>query len=533
MDIIDTIMGTHGEVARTPELDRVIALPRKPVQPSIAEDLTAWLGGVGMTLWPIQAEALEALHDHGGAFGIIGVGGGKTLISYLAPRMIGAKRPVLLAPKNLLKEKTPREFTELEKHWGPSPMRMVSYEKLSRGVSLDGDLIIADECHALKNPYSGRTRAFMDYMRENDVPVICMSGTITDRSLMDFWHLIAACLGIERMPLPAKLTEAQKWANAVDEKTEVRARPGALTLLTKGSQRLEDVREAVGRRIRETPGVVHLETVDVGASISIEVRPFQAPPKAKPVLRKIVRERIGPNGDELTPADVWRHSRTAMWGFVYVWVPAAPADWLKKRSRWKRLARCVLESFDPRYRTELAVSNAADRGELDDLTCRAWREWKAVRASFKPNSVPIWYGTEAVERVAKIQSDLFWVQYQALGEKLAEITGWPYYREKGMCGSRFVGSHDAGPAIVSIGSCSKGHNLQRFHRNVVLNIPPKGQVWEQMIGRTHRPGQQADTVEFIVLARAHDLDLIQAREDALYQQQTAGQPQKLCLADWI
>src|SRR5690606_28808723 len=98
-------------------------------------------------------------------------GAGKTLISYLAPCILDAKRPLLILPAKL-KEKTRREFRTLAYHWrGPHPdaFRIESYELLGRmnaGNKLDDkgrvvrpgflerynpDLIILDEFHKAKN----------------------------------------------------------------------------------------------------------------------------------------------------------------------------------------------------------------------------------------------------------------------------------------------------------------------------------------------------------------------------------------------
>ncbi len=82
----------------------------------------------------------------------------------------------------------------------------------------------------------------------------------------------------------------------------------------------------------------------------------------------------------------------------------------------------------------------------------------------------------------------------------------------------------------------RGFNLQyKWHRNLVLNSPPVGKHYEQFIGRTHRRGQKESTVYVTMLHAVEEQreGFRQARADALYNQQTTGQPQKLCFADYV
>ena len=80
---------------------------------------------------------------------------------------------------------------------------------------------------------------------------------------------------------------------------------------------------------------------------------------------------------------------------------------------------------------------------------------------------------------------------------------------------------------------AEGFNLQSYFRNLILNATPSGLLWQQLMGRTHRFGQEADTVFFTVLTNvAEQMDgLRRAITDAEYIQATTGQAQKLCLAD--
>lgn len=558
---LDAWTGTHGEVRSTDELRRVAALPWREELPAHAAGIvTRELGGDGMELRPKQAEILVAISE-GGCFASVPVGGGKTLPTFLASHVAGVQKGLLLIPSKL-RHKTRRDFAALAQHWpktkparvrfdddtppldlrmeGPA-LNVAGYGMLSTRPELieeiSPQLIILDEAHACKNLRAGCTKRLVRYLRKKPTRVLAMSGTVTDRSLLDFWHLLVFTHG-DGMPLPRSRAETAMWARAVDEKPEVRARPGALSLLLRPGEQLtpETARAAVGRRWRGTTGVVEQKTADVAASIQIERLRPQVPVGARPHLKRLEGDHIRPDGEEATPADVWRIRRELVTGFAYVWREQPPEHWRKARLNWGRFARAVLERGDARFDTELQVSNGCKNGDLPD---RQWRQWREVRDDFRPISEPRWFGDDLLEYVVARcrEPTLVWVEHVAFGERLADLTGWSYYRRKGGHDARgnFVEDDPADrPAILSVASCSDGLNLQhRWHQNLVVTPSPNGRTWEQMLGRTHRPGQQEDQIMCEVICTRLGVDLEQAIADAEYTQAMTGVPHKLLIADWV
>jgi len=196
---------TRGAVENSQEFRRVHDLPRsdwrartdlQELVSLLTEEYRTPAGT--MTLRPIQAATLETLHNHRGAFGAIGVGEGKTLITYLAPLVMGSKRPLLIVPAKL-KEKTIRDFAALAKDWRKgADVEVISYEWLSRVnaadflTDFDPDLISCDEVHRIKNASASCTRRVVRHLRERpEVVLLALSGTVASRSLMDFHHLLA------------------------------------------------------------------------------------------------------------------------------------------------------------------------------------------------------------------------------------------------------------------------------------------------------------------------------------------------------
>ncbi len=538
---------TRGCVKNTPEFRRVLGLPRhRWAEPSdLAEQVSDYLrlpGGT-MTLWPVQAAALEHLHDSEGLFADIGCGDGKTLVSFLAGTVLRAKVTLILVPAKLL-EKTRRDFAELAKHWQQfGRIEVMSYEMLGRVASAEylekwaPELIVADEAHLLRNMSASRTRRVMRYLQNHTVVFFAaMSGTMSNRSLKDFHHLMAAALRAE-MPLPRTRAETALWARAVDQKVETRSRPGALVqLLEPGEEsNLENIRSAVGRRIAEAPGVIYTAKGDVPTSIQME---YFIPPANDAVNYYLAQlsAKVAPNGDTCQDVDVFRHVRTLVQGFYYLWDPEPPAGWRKARAAWAAFANEILAMHDPRYDSPLMVAQGCMRGELPD---RAWVAWVDVRDDYQITSRPEWLDDAPLEAVlAEVQGPtLIWVEHRAAGERLAALSGFPYFHKKGRDATgRAI--EDADPSetlILSIASNAEGRNLQAWSQNFVVTPPPSGKTWEQLLSRTCRSGQLADTITVRPMLGHPKMSqaMETARNDARYVQQTTGTRQKLLLADVV
>ncbi|GAF83391.1 unnamed protein product, partial [marine sediment metagenome] len=199
-----------SRVSRSMEFRRIEEIPRRQwdVEPYISEaipQLTSYLKTEAgtMGLWKIQAAALAEIGFCKGAFLPIGVGGGKALISLLAPMMLEAKRPILFVPAKLRDQTIQEVIPQMSPHWVLHPdLKIYSYSALSleKNAKLledyNPDLIIFDEAHHVANPKSGRTRRLTRYFRTHpDTMCVAMSGTISKRSMKDWAHIIQWCLG--------------------------------------------------------------------------------------------------------------------------------------------------------------------------------------------------------------------------------------------------------------------------------------------------------------------------------------------------
>jgi hypothetical protein len=530
-------------VSRSSDFRRIEALPRRdwktaPDLDRLVVLLTRYLKTPGGTqeLRRVQAAAIREIYDVRGMVGFIPVGEGKTLISLLAPVVIGAVRPLLIIPADL-RDKTKAELPSIRLHWRLHPnLEIRSYEELSTRQRAEElweirpDMILMDEGHRAGNPKAAVVRRVDRYKKDFPTTIIVvMSGTLSSRSLREYWHLMKWALGDRLCPLPLRWPELTDWADAIDEKVTSRAAPGALVRFSDGAEDLESVRRGFQRRLIETPGVISGEGADVKSSLRIHGVHFAVPPVVQGFLRELRHSWQDPNGDPLFRAtDVWRIARQLACGFWLRWDPPAPPDWLAARQAWGIHVRHVLRHNRRGLDTEKQVWDEceANNGPMEFL------EWRQIRPAFKPNPVPEWIHDFALVQAAawlERHKQLVWVGHPAFGGRLEAMTGVPFFGG----GDRRILSA-TGPGIASIAAHHKGKNLQhQWCKNYVVAPPSKGSIWEQLIGRTHRPGQPADEVAFWINQHVEELSasFAQARADAEYIEQTQGSRQKLNYAD--
>ena len=133
------------------------------------------------------------------------------------------------------------------------------------------------------------------------------------------------------------------------------------------------------------------------------------------------------------------------------------------------------------------------------------------------------------------EKGICWTEHVFYGRRLAQLTGATYYGANGLSdGGESITGVKAGKAIIaSVQANGTGRNLQMFSSNLITSCPPGPAIVEQLIGRTHRDGQEADTVTVDILlgCREHHDAFYRALDGAKAAADVLGHDQKLLLAD--
>ena len=531
----------HVPVGPSEDLTRILALPRRvldPADPKAAERWTAALrktdapcdckerwGFCIQQLMPIQGWALEEASHVGGLLGLVAVGGGKTGLDILLPLVVpGCKTAVLLIPPNLKHQLLARDLPQWSAHWkvpnlaggryftqGLPTLHVVAYSELSSAKATDllrrirPDLVIADECHQLKHRTAARTRRLLRQFSENPETRLCaLSGTVTNRSLLDYGHLASHALG-GRSPLPLHPSVLEEWAGALDAETAhtVAAPAGALRQLCTP---LEHVRVGFRRRLVESPGVVATSESSLGTSLVLDNRPLQTPPDVSLAL-EIVRDTWQrPDGEELTEAMQKARVCQELAAGVYlrwIWPRMEPEalilEWLDARKVWHKELREKLRFGGEGMDSPLLCARAAARwyaGERGHATWAStyWPRWQSIKDKCIPETEAVWVSDYLVRDAAGWAAEspgIVWYSNDAVGRKIAEIGKLPFFGPGAEASAAILRETGNRSIVASLRAHGEGKNLQVFNRCLFAQFPTNP---EQNIGRLHRPGQQADEV---------------------------------------
>ncbi len=519
-------------VSVSSEFRRIRELPRRELK---SENLTGLfrIPGGSMMLWPIQCAALLEAEKANGLIAPIGVGHGKTLISLLVPFALKSKKTVLLVPPQLRDQLLEHDIPRLAKHFVlPNCIHVVAYSELSSARKADileriaPDLIVADEAHHLRHKSSARTKRFLRYFKEHpETRLVALSGTITSKSVRDYAHLARLALR-DGSPVPTTYQIIEEWASALDV-SDFPMPPGALQEFCAEG---ESVREGFRRRCVETSGWVSTAESALGTSLIIRALKPEVPKPIASALRLLRNDWVIGSEDITDPMAFARVAKQVACGFYYRWDwpnNVVDREWLEARSNWNREVREKLKRSVEGMDSPLLLANAAKSGKW---ASEHWAAWEAMKERPAPPTVPVWIDYGIMDYVVEWAKGggVIWYVHDAVGQALA-ARGLPVFggdsdKELGEC---------TAPAIAcSITAHGFGKNLQRWNRNLIVAFPSNGSTVEQVLGRTHRPGQEAD--EVFVDWLAHTSELVGAYEtacrDADYITESVGNKQKLSFA---
>lgn len=579
----------------------------------------------GWRLWPIQSDAVLTYEIYGGLFAPIGVGWGKTLISLMIAEKAfrkGRKKSLLLVPASvypqLVNSNIPWARTKVPlsvpfHYMGGKSMperRMIArsgrigcyilpYSMLSTEdtITVDHEIglleaiaaetVIGDEIHYLSNRGARRTKRMLNWMIETQPEHCCMSGTITQKSVRDYHHLMKAALG-RNAPLPLSPQLASEWGQVLDaDAFFTDGMTGPIRPLVDWARAhfpgtdfafdRSGFRKAYQLRLVTAPGVVSTGDSEIKTSLVMTNRPVLQPEKREgwakltDLITTVVDLFETPNGDEIEHrihAHKWLKELTA--GFYNELIWPTPEMIAKKLGcdddeAQEHLARALthheakqvyakklrkwLNAHDiPGADTPMTVGASMARDGAKVVGHELYQLWSAMK-ELEYEGMPERYGravrvcdykVDAAIKWAKKQSEgaLMWYQHQEIGEWLAELAaaeGLDYLHCPAGKSSNLALDLDQNPQnaskllICSISAHWEGKNLQPMGPTYFCEWNQSAKYSEQVLGRNHRNGQMRDELAPVTCFTT-DFDVMSfasTLNDALYIQQTMGTRQKL------
>lgn len=536
-------------------------------------------GSLIESLRDVQSAILAAIEACQGGLFPVGVGHGKAGAAILAPTALNAEVAVILTTSGTLTQLR-KTFAVWRQHFKVlDNTHILSYDQLStqtgttlleeivKGYPDEKIVIVADEAHKLKRPDSARTKRllrFFDGDLKNGLRghpkarFVALSGTMTSKSLRDFSHLSRLALR-HLSPVPHDEHDLDAWSECVD----VEGTPGDLhwkrveplwrAFAASGKpmfdmtyeDRRSYIRKAFQARLRSCPGVVATDEQSIQCSLVVMAHDLSVPERVKTAMTAAQTGGLDPEGEPLPDeASVARIQRQLSAGFYYVWDwpnGEVDMDWMQARRRWHALVRIELQAhatqgYDSEFLVASKVARDVERGFRDEIHC-AWMRWDKQRQKRwmwpdgverpTPATRTIWVSTYFVEAALRFiktfkEPVLIWYESRAIQEAL---------RANGV-EVRGAGEDPPRQALtvaLSTRAHGEGLNLQSWTRNIILEPMSSGERWEQVLGRTHRPGQLADEIEVHVFQHTFSFQrsMNQAREDARYIEDTSGNRQKL------
>lgn len=372
---------------------------------------------------PSQAWGLWELPIAGGLFGMISVGGGKTILGIMAPlAMPKLRHPdgsvaqwILLAkPNQRLHYRN--AYLRLREHFrvpsivfedkslkgsfrerGQPVLHFIPYSLLSNPRSsrlfemLDPDGAIADEFHLLANRESARTLRFLRAMATRERVMCGWSGSTIKRSMRDCSHLAAHSLGLGS-PYPILPPDVNDWSRIIDPS----ATPDRVSALAKallaafGSKKVDEqlfasgfaqdggIREGHRDRVISTPGVISTRSSSVTCSISIKERKVEGgvPDVVRDAL-KSVRAGLRPDGDPLGDAmEIAVCGRRVSCGYYHYWSFPRATDEERAEGglidQWYAARKAF--SKELRSKTLLGEPDLDSRSLCENAAKRAWQK---------------------------------------------------------------------------------------------------------------------------------------------------------------
>jgi hypothetical protein len=549
--------------------------------PEVRERELAELGRKGYPLVPStdQIKIVSELAQYGRALTLAPVGAGKTWLMYIGAtisEMYYGTRTHCVAVPAYLKDDTLDAHRRYAEYWQPTKtgIRVITYNDLgleknafllcacpacTNGAQLDDvyadiknpptpicpDYLGLDEADALRNvtksAVARRVARFFSNHPSSQCKRLGGTGTLIEDSVGEMFPLLTWFLE-DYAPVPFEYTEREAWCGALDPTAPRGGRydPSVLIQAFGGDLSADDwhreARVGYGRYISETPGFLVVNKASCHTGVHMRVIPA---PRDEQIENLFVPLRdFGRAVDDYIIGDSLSKRRYAVslgGGWVDVWDPRPPTEWLAARNAYNQAVQDVIKA-SARRGAPLDTEKQARRFLRDSEELRTWDRIRSAPDAFVPNAVPVAVSLSTVNYVKQWLElngpAIVFVDGTWLGETLEQVTKVLYYAEEGK--SRYGTRPKAGESIIaSVKANMRGRNWQAWNKVLIVGAFARAAWIEQIVGRVHRQGQESDVwVDYLAVSGESLRAFERVRERASGTDDLFGVKQKVITADW-
>lgn len=297
------------------------------------------------------------------------------------------------------------------------------------------------------------------------------------------------------------------------------------------------VRAGLAARVARSYGVCASGSDVPDVPLSVEIIPTEEPQGVSKARVALANTWARPDGEELiTAMECAEVDRQLRLGGYYTWSWEPDREWLRVRKEYRKAQRSWLQAhptntIDSPERLERAIK----RGEI---TLPEAAPWFRAKASGYVEPPKAWQEIDGAPEIRMIWSSCLELIGPAVvfgarvsfAEGLANAIGAPFYGAGPEAAKGILSEEGSRTIVASLGAHGQGRNLQAWRSAVILDPPPSGARWEQILGRLHRPGQKASEVTYYVSAAWAD-ETHKALADARWLASSLGQAQRLLVAE--
>jgi hypothetical protein len=474
---------------------------------------------------------------------------------------------------------------------GRPMLHVMSFSELSRPEHTETlknhkpDLIVVDEVQNLRDTSAARTKRFHRFVKSLPSVRLCAwSGTLIKDSIRDFAYFSNTALD-DGSPTPRADAVVEEWAAALDvpKAGKTSLAPGVLwDFCDKG----QNVREGYNKRLTETRGVI--SSPDEGScksKLTITRRGVHIPKEVQDKYDAVANSWERPDGEVFMDAlSMYRCLKEISCGFFYRWCwprgePMAVREtWKMARKLWHQSVREKLKHARDKMDSPFLLQSAAVRwykgywhieteqkevGIDEDqqpifqeietrrewippLTAKGpqptweaefWPQWEEVEPTAQPATEAIWESDFLIEDLKSLTAGygpaIIWYEQDTVGRRVAGALGLQHFGGGPDASSEILRVDGTSSIVASIKAHGTGKNLQMFSKNIIITHPQDDM--EQLLGRTHRQGQEAPEVSVHVYQHTQALaEFFQRSRDlAKGAQELLGGKKKLVIADII